>query len=765
MPDDVKGTDDEDTVDGVPTGKPKSATAWLAAITAAEKDFRDYQDRADNIDRQYANLERLASTTRDRQFQLFWANIQVLGPSIYSRPPAPVVVPRFKERKPLARTASELLERACTVAFELEDIDAIMRLVRDDMVVLARGCVWLRYETKTESGGEHERVCIEHVHRKDFLHQPARNWKEVGWIAKRSWMARRAMRKRFLKTSGDAYKSAAFEVRKDENDTDDGTLKAGVWEVWDREAERVLWVSEGCDKLLDDDKPHLALEGFYPCPRPAYGTLQRGSLVPVPDMVFYKDQLEEINELTSRVAALTEAVKLRGFYPSGAGEIGDAVEAAVKSRSDNVVLVPVSNWAMVGNGGVKDMIVWLPLDMIVSAIKELVELRRQLIEDVYQVTGLSDIMRGATEASETLGAQQLKSQYGSIRIRDRQEELVRLARDVTRITAEIKAENFAGKTLVDMAQMDIPSDRDIAAKAKPLKDEQAKIRRELAAAQRDPEIMAMAQERPEEAQRVMGEAQERIAALDGEIAKLDDVPTVESLTKFLRDQRIRPFVLDIETDSTIAPDENAQKQRATEYLTAMGGLMAQAMPVLQQFPQAAPLLADTIRFAQAQFRVGRQMDQTVDEFVDAMKALAQQPPADPNAGAGEAAQAAQAAQQADAAMKQADMQMRQQEVQAKGQLEQARLQMELQGRQAEMEMKGQLTAADMEAKRIEAQARMGELEARRAADAERHGLEMQKGALDLRKIEAEIARIEAQTAGAVQAATANAAAKANGAAT
>ncbi len=424
--------DDEDIdhlADGEPgpDKEPKSAKAWLSLITDAEKVYADYQTKADNIDKLYANLEKLANTTRDRQFQLFWANIQVVGPSIYSRPPVPVVVPRFKDRKPLPRMTSELLERTSVVMFELEDIDSIMRAVRDDLTVLARGCAWLRYEAKGKENNFSERVCIEYKDRKDFLHDPARTWKEVDWVDSISYMTKKDMRKRFKATSGEVYKDASYEDRKDE-ETDDGKLKAKVHEIWSRSQNRVVWVTEGCDKLLDDAEPHLKLDGFFPCPRPAYATVQRRSLVPVPDMVFYKDQLEEINELTARIGALSDAVKVRGFYPAGAGEIGDAIEAAVKSQEDNQILMPIANWAMVGQGVVKDMIVWLPIEMIVTTIKELVELRKQLIDDVYQITGLSDIMRGSTVASETLGAQELKSQYGSVRIKDRQAELIRFAR-------------------------------------------------------------------------------------------------------------------------------------------------------------------------------------------------------------------------------------------------------------------------------------------------------------------------------------------------
>src|SRR6202008_2202763 len=107
----------------------------------------EYQTKADNIDKQFANLSRLAATTRDREIQLFWANISVMGPSIYSRPPVPVVVPRWKQRDELPRTTSEILERATIVTFETEDVDYVMRMIRDDLVIVGRGVPWLRYDT------------------------------------------------------------------------------------------------------------------------------------------------------------------------------------------------------------------------------------------------------------------------------------------------------------------------------------------------------------------------------------------------------------------------------------------------------------------------------------------------------------------------------------------------------------------------------------------------------------------------------------------
>jgi hypothetical protein len=131
-----------------PEAASKSSAPWLDAIRDAEKAFREYQDKSDNIDKQYANLARLAGTTRDREIQLFWANISVMAPSVYSRPPVPVVIPRWKQRDELPRTTSEMLERATIVTFEREDVDGVMRLIRDDLVILSRGVPWLRLRTR-----------------------------------------------------------------------------------------------------------------------------------------------------------------------------------------------------------------------------------------------------------------------------------------------------------------------------------------------------------------------------------------------------------------------------------------------------------------------------------------------------------------------------------------------------------------------------------------------------------------------------------------
>lgn len=712
---------DNEQVDHIPDGeyeegkKTKSSRAWLAAIKDAEKAFEDYHHRADKIDQLYADLSKLAGDARDRQFQLFWSTVQVQGPSIYSRTPVPVVVPKFKDRDPVKRVASELLERCSVVTFDLNDINSIMLLVRDDLTIQARGAVWIRYETDEDG----EKVCVEHADRKDFLHEPARNWLEVGWAAKRSWLSKTEMRKRFKKHSGEAYKDADYAVQKEdrENGAADRSLKAGVWEIWSKRDKRVYWVAPGCDVVLDEGEPHLKLEGFFPCPKPAYGTTQRRSLVPVQEMLQYKDQLEEINQLTSRIHSLADAVKVRGFYPAGAGEIGDAIEAAIKSNDDRQVIVPVSNFAMFGNGSAKDTIIWLPIDVVAAALKELVALRKEIINDVYQIVGISDIMRGSTEKEETATAQNIKAQFGSVRVRDKQAELVRIARDIQRIAAEIMAEEFDEETLLEMSQMQIPTAAEIKKRMEAVqKGAEQELADFLKQAQQNPQTMAAVKQNPQEAQGKLEEKRQAIIAnAQAQVQKLAKQPTQDAVFALLREQKTRAFTLDIETDSTIQPDEDAEKQRRTEFLGMLGGVMKQVGEMVVAQPSTAPFAGEVIKFAIAPFRAGRALDQAVDEFVDQMTQQFSKPQQNPEA---EAAKAEMAAEQQ---RTQSEMQMKQAELQAKLQIEQMKLQGDKEARMLDAQIKQQ-----------EAGMKMRQIQAETERDEKRFGMEMQKMQLEMR---------------------------------
>lgn len=641
---DTDTTEYSDTLqDDVAGAEPKSSARVLAAIRKAQDTFRDYQDTCRRIDDVYSKVSVESGDWLDPDYDLFWSSMEILKPAIYAHAPVPAVAPMFSDRRPLYNTTAELLERVTTADFDRSNIDQAMLSLRDDLAFTNRGQLWVTYESDDEGGGQ--RACIDHLDRTDFLHEPARSWAEVGWVARRAWMTKTEMRKRFLKTSGNAYQRAKTEIRRDDKDNGgaDDSKKAGVWEVWHQRDNKVYWVADGVDVLLDSDPPHLTLSEFFPCPRPAYGTLRRRSLVPVPDYVRYAPHLSKISTLTARIYLLLDKIKLKGLVPAG-GDIGDAIQAALRSDDDEII-IPVPGAALVQ--GASGFVTWMPLADIATAIQGLIAARTQLFNDFYQLSGISDIMRGATEAEETLGAQQLKSQYGSVRVRDKIDELQRVARDVARIVAEIASDKFTQKTLLDMSMMEIPTKSDVSNKIKGI-EETAK--QELQALQRKAKDMAAQamqgqqqapqpgqppmppgqapqgqQVDPQAAAQQFQQAQQAILAKYApQLKAAEETVVIEDVMTLLRDDRARGFAFEIATDSTIMTDEVAEKAARNEFLGAVANSVQSLTGLASMGEAGAALAGGFLKFVTAPYRVGRELNTLIDDFVDAAPQMAAQ---------------------------------------------------------------------------------------------------------------------------------------------
>ncbi len=464
-------TDDAPEADDGRRESEAKAQAWLTRLDEAEKELAPFKADVKRVVRAFG-LNRKDGDRAKRRFEIAWANREIQQSAVYDRPPICVVKSRYTQGDQLARSVSECMERGVNTTFDLHDAHAALKDVRDHLVDFARGTAWVRYEPTIEqrpadpvaaalAGLEandaeaptypvkvDEKVVSEFVSWDDFRHGKAKQWRDVPWVARRVYRTRKEYETRF---PGKPY--SVDWAAKD----GDGTIP--IWEIWCKESDRVYWVSPACRELLDDDEPLLKLTGFFPCPAPAFGTLRKTSdgeetLVPIPDAIFYESQIQEINQLTARIHALQDALRVKGFYPAGASREGaDAIEMAMKSNDDRAYVVPVAGWVAFGEKA--QGIVWLPVDTVSKVITDCIAVRRQLIDDVYQITGISDIIRGDSEASETLGAQQLKAQWGSIRMRRKQNEMARFARDLCRLTAEIIAEHFDRETLARLTQMEV----------------------------------------------------------------------------------------------------------------------------------------------------------------------------------------------------------------------------------------------------------------------------------------------------------------------
>lgn len=690
--------------------EPKSSQIVWDAICEAKKEFDPYLRYCDIVDRLISasgdlTLQRSHYFT-DQEFDLFWASLEILKPAVYCKPPQAVVAPRFNDRNKVASVASELLERCLNSTFDLTDFDQTMLEVRDDLIISARGTIRTTYETT-----DGKKVCNDHVDRSDFLHEPARKWSEVGWVAFAAYLDEKTYKKRFPDMG-----VGQFNVRRDPQDNHrvDTVAKCKVWEVWHRADNRVYWVTEGVTVFLDEQKPFLNLEGFFPCPRPAYGTKKRRTLIPVPDYVRYERHLEQINTLTFRIYNLLSWIKVKGLIPAG-GEVAAAVETALANVEDDVLLIPVPGAALMSSGGTQGFVQFLPLQEFAATVTSLLESRRELINNFYELSGISDIMRGATEAEETYGAQQLKSQYGSVRVREKIDELQRIARDSARLTAEILAEKFDADTLLAMAQMEIPTKAELKKRIMDLEDG---AKKELDALEKNARLaMEQAQESgqevdPQQAEQMFNSAQQAIISrTQAQLQMIAKEVPIEDVMAFLRDQKARAFSIEIQTDSTIMTDEAGEKAARAEFLQAFTGASAAVQPLLMAGEAGAKLAGSLLKFSLAPFRAGRELDGQIDDFVDSVPAaVAQQGGGDGEAALAEAnskladAELQKAAAQtqkvqADAALKMQELQLKAAEAQEKAKADQQRFALELEqtkGNIAETEARIQKVFADIQ---------------------------------------------------------------------
>lgn len=726
MPDISYDTDD-DTLEV--EGDAKSSARILSAIKKAERAFHAWQSECDFIDDVYAADRVNDGMWHDPDFDLFWASTEILKPAIYAKPPVPVVSPQFKDRRKLQNVTAELLERTAISAFDRTDLNEGMNCVRDDLIFYNRGQLWVVLEE--------QKICVDHVDRKDFLHPPARKWSEVPWVGRRVWMTKAEMRKRFSKASGKAYQDAAMFKPMATNEYDssqDQVKKAAVWEVWHKADDRVYWVAEGVPVMLDQGEPHLKLSCFFPCPRPAYGTLRARTLQPVPDYRRYSGHFQKINQLTKRVYVLLDQVRMKGLIAAG-GDVGNAIEQLMAEDRDDMLLIPVPGAALTSGSGA--IVQWLPINEIATAIQGLIMARSQLIEDFYQLSGISDIMRGATEADETLGAQRLKSQFGSVRVREKIEELQRIAADVTRIACEIIAENFSKDTLLEMSQLEIPSKADIEKQIKEIEKAAEQELKALKAKAQEMMKSPQAQEvDPQQAEQQFQMAQQQIIAKYGPQlqATADQVP-IEDIIKLLRDDKARGFAFEIATDSTILTDELAEKQSRNEFLQVFMGAAQGLAGFAQMGEEGAKLAGAALKMVVKPYRVDRDFMQAIDEFIDAAPEMAQRMQEDEGDSEGLAeaqskladaemakAQAATMQAQAKAARDQAEMQTKMAELQQKAQDAQTKMQVETE--------KLKLSLAAEQAKAAETEAKINLIQAQTAEILNSIGLDVRKQDLE-----------------------------------
>ena len=382
-----------------------------------------------------------------------------------------------------------------------------------------------------------ERCVVDYIHWTDLLFEPARTWAEVRKVARKTHITKKEFKEKFGEDAYVNYRNAQEAAQEDaEKEINKGRIC--VYEVWCKDSNKVYWLAEGHNEVLKEDEPYLTFDEFFPCPEPLFATLTTG-LIPRPDICFYQDQQETLNQLCQKAQDIARYIKVLSISSSENPELDNIL------RKPNGTHIQLSNFQMyLQQGGVKTALEVLSMADHAAILRVLHEAMEQEKQQIYDITGISDIVRGTSRASETLGAQQIKTQYAMSRISDRQRKVAKFCRDVVALIAQVIKNHFQSQTMIKMAGVS-----------------------------NDPEI-----------EEYLG-----------------------GVIDLLRNDTQSDYRIDIETDSTTFADQEAAKQSAIDLTNALGNLFNVLLPHAQAIPQLMPVINEITLYTTSQFEAGREI--------------------------------------------------------------------------------------------------------------------------------------------------------------
>lgn len=680
--------------------KPEEATNrykhWQDEISKAKKRYNSFHLAGENVQDRY-RLEKEESNGdatlmyKDR-YNILYSSTETAKPSLYAQTPKVQATKRHRDRNnDYVTLATMLIEAAGQYALEEVDFDGVMKNAVQDFLLPGLGQAWVRYtpqfrkakvanDDDTENAPEElafEGLDVDYVHYKDFLTGVGRVWKELPWVARRVYFGKAQATKRFGKEKADKLTysfrgNAASEENGNRDMPGSGGSQAIIYEVWDKVNGKVIWFSEDYpDDVLEEIDDPLHLKDFFPCPEPMRAVWTTRTFIPKAFYSQYKAQAEELDNLTQRIRYLTDALRVAGVYD------GSQQQLAQLLQGEGNKLIPVENWTLFAQqGGIQGSIQWVPIKEVAEVLMSLLQQRDIVKNEIYEISGFSDIQRGVSKASETLGAQQIKNQWASGRLRDWQKEVQRFCRDIIRIMVEIMSEHFSDESLAMYAGFDPPE---------VTPEEQA------AAAQYAAQMVQFQQNQGVDP--ATGTPMQQ-PQKPGPTARQQAIQEFQKTVQLLKSEKQRCANIGIETDSTIMPDEAAEREDRMQFLSSAGAFLQQAGPMALQYPDMRGLLGAILMFTIRTFRASRPLEKEFEEFTKKLQAA---PPQNPNGeqGQGDNGQAAaqaqvqgeQIKQQGAQQLAQLDQQSKKDEIDTKAQLEREKMQMEHEYKMRELDIR------------------------------------------------------------------------------
>lgn len=657
---------------------------WLDELKQAKKFFESFHKQATKSNEKFVDEKGKKSgdapgTAPLYRLNLYHADIITVRSMLYAKIPKAEADRRFYDPSDeVARVAAEMITRI--IQNDMNDPDdklnSVLKSALEDRLVAGLGSGRVKYSMTEKpmldpvtqappvdpttgqpvldpttqeppTVKDDEWTDVIYTHWRDILWNPCRVESELRWKAFRSYMTKDEVTKRWGEEIATTIPYSTKQPRMTEaagaksEPIEKAAPEAEIWEIWDGEGKCVYWVVEGYDKFLDQKENPMELGGFYPDATPMLANTTTSKYLPKPDYSFAADLYAEIDELETRISLLTQAAKVVGVYDRASKDIARMLKEGVENE-----LIPVDNWAMFAEkGGIKGMVDWLPLEQIVGAIETLATQQQNRIQQLYQVTGLSDIMRGqAAQQNVTATEQRIKAQYGSGRIQAIQEEFA----------------EFASQLLNKKVQL---------------------IQRFY-----DPD---------------------RIKALSN-IMNTPDAGMADQAIALIKKPDQFNCRVSVKSESMAQENKDAIKEQRSTLIQGVAQFLGMAQPFIEKTPASAPFLLQLLAFSVAGYNGASEMEGVIDQFAEQIKqqlaqaaANPQPPPPDPKMVAAQAqAAATQQKAQADAAAAQQEAVARQQEL-AQAQQESAlkleQMQADMVNKQKEHDMKMAEISAKLDA--------------------------------------------------------------------
>jgi hypothetical protein len=334
-----------------------------------------------------------------------------------------------------------------------------------------------------------------------------------------------------------------------------------------------------------------------------------------------------------RINRILHAMKVRGFYDGSLQGLKDLL------NSDDNTLLPIKNAAAMREGQTVENSIWLvPIEPLVKLLQQLIPAREAVKNTIYEITGISDIMRGDTRASETATAQNIKNTYGTLRLNQFRKKVQVYARDCLRIMAEIAAKHFSLETFAKVTNCDFAMPQEVkeAQEAQQRLEaqmmqmqQQAMMQQQLQAppgsasaqpaapAGAPPTLTpgapaAGAPQAPPQPPQPSPEMQQQMQQIQAILQK----PQWEQVVGLLRDNLQRYYRIDIETNSTIASDTAEDKQNIVEALQAISQVFSELGPLAQQGVLPVPAVKTILMAVVRRFQFGRAVEDALAQIPD-----------------------------------------------------------------------------------------------------------------------------------------------------